>query len=130
MEQWKDSLTETEMSDMCAQENVRKSVQALETEQERGTVLRETLKVINGARQDAYGNPENSFAVIGELMTVVSDMDSRMCYSMELLAALNLICLKFGRALSNPKDRDTWRDFAGYVALACDMAGAQDIVKE
>lgn len=124
MDSWKNAMTETEMSDMC--EPLERP--APQSREQRGTVLQEALKVVNGARQDAYGNPEDNFKVVGELMDIVRRHGKQNGDS--LTACFNLMCLKFGRILSNPHDRDSWRDMAGYVALGCDMAFAKDIVKE
>lgn len=96
----------------------------------RGLVAAEALNVINGERQDAYGNPEDSFEVIGNLMDVVNGMSEANIYSPSLLAVFNLICLKFGRVLGNPKDKDSWRDLIGYCALGCDIAGAEEVEKD
>lgn len=36
---------------------------------ERGTILDKAKTTINGARQDQYGNPEDSFSAIADMWT-------------------------------------------------------------
>ena len=94
----------------------------------RGSVLEEAATIINGARQNVYGAPENCFFSIGMFWQVVDMVDPEM--SVEVLTAVKMALMKIARILSNPKDRDSWRDAAGYIGLGCDMACAEDIDKE
>ena len=94
----------------------------------RASVLEEALEVVNGARVNVYGVPENSFSFIGMFWQIVDMADPEM--SVEGLTALKMALMKIARILSNPKDRDSWRDAAGYIGLGCDMECAQDIDKD
>lgn len=99
---------------------------------ERGSVCREAMKVINGMRQDCYGNPEDSFDRIGFMWT---SFDSVMKGTENLpdfawVCAMKMALMKMCRLVGNQRDRDSYRDAIGYIALACDMAMAEDMEKE
>jgi len=83
----------------------------------RGNVLLKAHEVINGQRQDAYGNPEDSFQTIARLWSVWLDKEitSR---DVAMLMAL----LKVARARYGAGHRDSYVDGCGYLALAADMA--------
>ena len=85
----------------------------------RGAVLAEAGKVINGERQDAYGNPEDSFAEIGTLWgwylgRPLSPSD----------VAMMMVLLKFARE-KNQRKRDNVVDACGYLALYADIVDRQ-----
>lgn len=81
----------------------------------RGAVLAEAGRVINGERQDAYGNPEDSFTDIADLWgwylgrpLLPSDV------------AMMMALLKFAREKHQHK-RDNIVDACGYLALYADI---------
>lgn len=81
----------------------------------RGAVLPEAWQVINGDRQDAYGNPEDSFAGIAVLWgwylgRALSPSD----------VAMMMALLKFARERNQHK-RDNVVDACGYLALYQDI---------
>lgn len=87
----------------------------------RGQILRDALEVINGERQDVYGDPEDSFALIAEYWNVYlrdqnhdfNDLDSKdVAYMMTLF--------KLAREAHQHK-RDNLVDAAGYLGIAGDM---------
>lgn len=85
----------------------------------RGSVLVEAGKVINGERQDSYGNPEDSFAEIGTLWgwylgRALSPAD----------VAMMMALLKFARE-KNQRKRDNVVDACGYLALYADIVDRQ-----
>lgn len=95
----------------------------------RGDILREAETVINGARQNCYGDPEDSFLTIAQLWNgYLFGMHGRLLGPVDVAMMMSL--LKVARLKSNPMDRDGYRDLCGYAALACDMAGAKDMEKE
>lgn len=84
---------------------------------QRGSILDEAKAIINGERNDMYGNPEDSFMLIAELWTAflgvtISAKD----------VALMMCLLKIARE-TKQGSRDNWRDLAGYAALGADMEG-------
>lgn len=85
----------------------------------RGAVLSEAGQVINGERQDAYGNPEDSFTDIADLWgwylgrpLLPSDV------------AIMMALLKFAREKHQHK-RDNVVDACGYLALYADIVDRQ-----
>lgn len=99
-------------------------------EKKRGSVCLEAVKTINGARQDAYGNPEDSFKGIGELWAAWGRAASGSFGSPRWDAAMRMALMKIARIANGVDDRDSYRDAIGYLALACDMACATDKEKD
>lgn len=77
----------------------------------RGAVLREAEKVINGERQDMYGNPEDSFADIALLW----GWYLRMPIAPEEVAMM-MTLLKVARERNQCK-RDNIVDACGYLGI-------------
>jgi hypothetical protein len=82
----------------------------------RTAVLEAAAHVITKDRQDAYGNAEDSFALIATLWSGWLDMRITP-YDVAMMMSL----LKVARARSNPKHLDNLVDLAGYAALAAEM---------
>lgn len=106
---WEDFWTETHPS--AAEDAAGGAGRA----HKRGVVLAEAGKVINGERQDAYGNPEDSFAGIAVLWgwylgRALSPAD----------VAMMMALLKFARE-KNQRKRDNIVDACGYLALYEDI---------
>lgn len=83
----------------------------------RGKCLDKAKEVINGERQDTYGNPEDSFRVIagywGTYLSVNITSEDVM-----IMMAL----LKIARMSGQKYSHDNYVDAAGYIALADDEA--------
>jgi len=87
-------------------------------------VLMDALRVINGDRQDAYGNPEDSFQIIADLwssyvrglMTHLDDDDEFWFGKKDV--ALMMSLLKVARILGGGGNHDSYVDGIGYLALA------------
>lgn len=101
---------------------------------ERGSVLLEAHKIINGDRQQSYGNPEDTHGVIAELWngymrakSIAAKPDAEKKGLMPLATvspkdvALMMVLFKIGRELNGAGCKDNMVDAAGYVALAADM---------
>ena len=87
----------------------------------RGNVLLKAHEVINGQRQDQYGNPEDSFSTIADLWSVwlgykISAHD----------VAMMMALLKIAREKHGAGSEDNPVDACGYLALAADMIGSKD----
>lgn len=91
----------------------------------RGSVLDKAKAIINGARQDQYGNPEDSFASIAKFwnayigckmglegFTIIKSKD----------VALMMTVFKIARELHGAGKEDNMIDAAGYIGLAADMS--------
>lgn len=82
----------------------------------RGEILSEAKAVINGVRQDAYGNPENNFETIAELWTIYT---GHAVTAHDV--AIMMVLLKIARIKTGVGTKDSYVDAAGYIALANDM---------
>lgn len=83
----------------------------------RGEVLLEALRIINGERQDQYGNPEDCFGRIAMLWTDYLGTEISP-HDVAMLMAL----LKIARIQAGSGKKDSYTDAAGYIGLAADMA--------
>ena len=82
---------------------------------ERGSILDEAKEVINGERQNHYGDPEDSFALIAEYWSIyleknVTPQD----------VAMMMVLFKLARE-SHQHKRDNLVDAAGYLGILGDM---------
>ena len=84
----------------------------------RGNVLLKAHEVINGQRQDVYGNPEDSFATIADLWSVWVGREIS-AHDVAMMMAL----LKIAREKHGAGSEDNGVDACGYLALAADMVG-------
>lgn len=83
---------------------------------ERGMILDKAKETINGARQDAYGNPEDSFAAIAKLWTAYTGIEFTPHG-----VAMMMTLLKVARIKGGAGSEDSYIDLCGYAALAADM---------
>lgn len=90
----------------------------------RGNCLLTAHNVINGERQDIYGNPENCFVCIAALWNayLAGGHESRNPSISAHDAAVMLALLKVARIAHGTDHEDNYVDAAGYMALAADMA--------
>ena len=92
---------------------------------ERGAILDKAKAIINGERQDAYGKPEDAFAVIGAYWTTY--LGSKLQPGASVSAgdvSLLMVLLKIAREAHQHKE-DNLVDAAGYLALYADMAAGE-----
>jgi hypothetical protein len=87
---------------------------------QRGTILDQAKAIINGERQDQYGNPEDSFGLIAELW---SGYLGRDIFTHQVPVMLSL--MKIARQKHQHK-KDNLIDACGYLALAADMVKEGD----
>lgn len=90
----------------------------------RGTVLSEARRIINGERQDQYGDPEDNFAVIAQFWAVYdrhAAAKDRPAHD----AAMKMALMKIARICTGAGSRDCYVDLCGYAALAADMAAGE-----
>lgn len=96
---------------------------------QRGGVLHEAINIINGERQDVYGSPEDSFALIGQYWGVFlssrgmrgPDGEKDVEISPKSVA-LMMTLFKIARE-ANQHKRDNIIDAAGYLGIYADMQG-------
>lgn len=91
----------------------------------RGDALLEAHRIVNGARQDAYGSPEDCFSTIAQLwyayMLPQTERAGHLYFTPHNVAVM-LSLLKVGRIAHNPAHHDSHVDGAAYLALADDMS--------
>ena len=93
------------------------------TIQKRGSTLLEAHSVINGERQDQYGNPEDAFGRIAEYWNCfLAKWESSVIDLKPKDVALMMVLFKLAREEHQAK-RDNLVDAAGYIGLAGDMGG-------
>lgn len=87
------------------------------------TLFDEAFKTINGERQDAYGNPEDTFGIIaGFWQTYLQGRG--MAVEVSSLDVAHMMCLlKIARETGGKGKRDNVVDLLGYAAIAGVMSG-------
>ena len=80
-----------------------------------GDLLDEAKQIITGERQDAYGSPEDSFALIGKLWGGYLERKITVREVADMM-----ILFKVARLKGQKPTRDTYRDISGYAAIAAD----------
>ena len=91
----------------------------------RGKILDEAKQIINGERQDQYGNPEDAFGRIAEYWNCfLAKWDSSVLDLKPKDVALMMVLFKLAREEFQAK-RDNLVDAAGYLGLAGDMGEAK-----
>lgn len=87
------------------------------------SLMDEAFKTINGERQDAYGNPEDTFGIIaGFWQTYLKGRG--MAVEVNSLDVAHMMCLlKIARETGGKGKRDNIVDLLGYAAIAGCIAG-------
>lgn len=90
---------------------------------ERGRGIAEkALKIINGERQNAYGEPEDSFAAIAAFWTAYLKNKAEFFISTEDVAYM-MVLFKLARMLTGTQSHDSKVDMIGYALLGATMGG-------
>jgi len=87
----------------------------------RTDTLSKANEIVNGARQGAYGTPEDNFTRIAQFWTAYTGVP---LYAEDV--ANMMILLKVARASSGVYCEDNYVDIAGYAACGGEIAGAKD----
>ena len=88
----------------------------------RSSVLAEASTIVNGARADQYGGPEDSFKNIARLWSAyLTEANYTVTLKPEDIA-LMMTLLKVARLSNSPDHRDSWVDIAGYAACGAEIA--------
>ncbi len=80
---------------------------------QRGQILEEANKIVNGARNEAYGKPEDNFNLIAGFW---SDYLDKKITAHDV--AIMMVLLKVARTQSGTGSMDNYIDIAGYSACA------------
>lgn len=92
------------------------------------SLLNEALAIVTGARRNAYGNPEDSFATVAKLWTTylnrvgVDLTDPEQGLSAGNVAVM-MVLLKVARLAETPSHRDSLVDIVGYAACLARCQG-------
>lgn len=84
----------------------------------RTELLNKALEIVNGARQENYGSPEQNFARIAAFWTLYLQR-----HITPADVAIMMILMKTARLQNNVKHEDSWIDIAGYAANGVEVAG-------
>ena len=93
---------------------------------ERGAILDKAKAIINGERQQQYGQPENSFPLIAAFWDIYlkhRDFYAEASYHVTAKdVALLMAIYKLAREMNGAGKEDNLIDACGYLALAADMS--------
>lgn len=81
------------------------------------SVLEEALGIVNGARRNAYGHPENNFGRIADLWNAyLNGKPAGPMPITQIDVSLLMVLMKVARLIETPTHRDSAVDIAGYAA--------------
>lgn len=83
----------------------------------RSSILNEANRIVNGARANTYGGPEDSFRTIAALWSAYLKTETKL---LPADVAAMLALLKIARLQQSPNHRDSWVDLAGYAACGAE----------
>ena len=86
----------------------------------RAEVLRTAESLVNGARADDYGPPEENFGRVAALWSAQFAAKLKEPLTADEIA-IALVHLKLSRLANTPGHTDSWIDAAGYVALGAEI---------
>lgn len=90
-------------------------------ENQRGRVLLNAVEIINGERQDSYGNPEDTFEDIAWAWNWWLDSDNAPITAADV--AMMMALMKIAREKNGSGKTDNVVDACGYLGLYEDMRG-------
>lgn len=96
----------------------------------RGDTLREAIRLTEGNRQQAYGDPAITLSCMGLLKTIYRTF-SRDKYSLAHDEAVEAALIKIARIATGSFHPDNYVDGAGYIAIAaeCEQMAKQSETK-
>ena len=101
---------------------------AVHKESALGDCLDEAKKTICGERQDVYGSPEDSFAIIAKYWsTYLANRQTDLDAPLDSKDVAHMMVLfKMARVQGQKEHRDSYVDICGYAAIAADRLSPQD----
>lgn len=95
-----------------------------------GHCLNEAKQIINGERQDQYGNPEDSFAKIAEYWDTYLRQNHETFNGGPLLKTIDvahmMMLFKIARMSGQEVKRDNYVDLCGYASIVADRLIQED----
>ena len=90
----------------------------------REELLKKAAETVCGSREQAHGNPANTFERIARLWRRYLQNDGIEVRITETDVAIMMTLFKIARLQGNPKHEDSWVDIAGYAACGAEIAGS------
>lgn len=99
------------------------TIEIIKAEKPTSATLREAEDIILGARQAAYGPPENSFEAIAEVWKWYLEMkfDDGEIDLKPIDVSNMMVLMKISRGTSGCDKRDNYVDIAGYAGISGDL---------
>lgn len=97
-----------------------KTLGTVQPSNSRKGILDEANSIVNGARTEIYGGPEDSFNSIARLWDSYLDRPYGTMTAADVAILLGL--MKVARLKMTPTHRDSWVDMAGYAACGAECA--------
>ena len=89
-------------------------------EGELGSCLLKAVEIITGERQDQYGNPEDSFELIGDYWTTyLNSLQKDLPINAKDVVHM-MILFKLARCSGQQEKRDNYIDMCGYASIVAD----------
>lgn len=96
----------------------------------RTETLNKANSIVNGARADQYGGPEDSFARIAALWSSYCSSTSQEVVFSTADVACMMALLKIARLRNSPDHDDSWVDLAGYAACGSEVSSLVEAAVE
>jgi hypothetical protein len=94
----------------------------------RAETLDKANSIVNGARADQYGGPEDSFSRIASLWSsYLTSPELSFSFSSADVACM-MALLKIARLRNSPDHEDSWVDLAGYAACGSEVSSMPEEV--
>ena len=93
----------------------------------RAALLEEAGQYVHTDRNSNYGDPEDNFSVIAEIMSAYLSRRFGVTIPIQPFDVGNLMfAVKLGRLAHNPLHHDSYVDMAGYAAATAEVASMHD----
>lgn len=89
-------------------------------------ILSEADKIVNGVRDNQYGNPEDNFKIISRLWSAYLSANDKEILISPLDVAMMMSLLKIARIKTGAFKDDNFIDLAGYSACGGEIASKRE----
>ena len=96
------------------------------TESKHGKILQMAFEIVNGARQNSYGKPEDSFQRIADKWNDYLKLENNNSRITPYEVAYMMALMKLARIEGGNYVQDSFIDACGYLAIASDMKRAMN----
>ena len=88
---------------------------------DRQQLIEAVKATVCGDREQAHGNPKDTFKRIARLWTTYLQNDGIDVHITPTDVAIMMTLFKIARLQGNPKHIDSWVDACGYMSCGCEM---------